>query len=295
MDTAERTQEPQTEEPAEQQLPEGQILHTLSDDDDDDSDVDTSVLDKRGKRSWAREMKAKEKQWETEKAEMTERLAKLEGQASRPQTVYQPPVQQQQAPDPIKQRLTEITRLKSSISAQISDPKQQVDFAKAQEAYEELENERIALVMRQQQPRQQQQPQMSYEETVMRAEFPDMFPDQGGRMDLYHEVNAEFIRLKGAGKAHSLGTMKDAAAKVFQRHGIGQKAPPPTNGEKAKLSGTPGRAGASGQNGNQVALTKQEVGAALSYFNGATGKYSAWSDKQKVDYWYKNVKMKGGA
>lgn len=290
MAIAEPTQEQPTEDQNDVQVPEGQILHTLSDDDDDSDEQDINVLDKRGKRSWAREAKQKLADYETKFAEMNEKLAKLEGRASAPQQpVYVQP-QQQERPDPIKQRLAEIQRQKVAINRTIADPNQKVDFDKLSAEYEELDNERVTLLARRQAP--QQQPQISYEETVMRAEFPDMFPDQGGRVDLYHEANAEYSRLRSAGKAHGLATMREAASRVFQRLGVGQRAPAPNEADKKKLAGISGRAGASGQGGNQIALSKRDVSDALAYFNGATGKYASWTDKQKVDHWVKNVKLK---
>ena len=287
---ADQTQETQTEETTEQQVPDGQILHTLSDDDDDGDAGGDDNLDKRGRRSWAREAKQKLADYESKLQEMTQKLAQLENRPPVQQVYQAPPQTQQTQQDPVKQRLGEIRQEMQHLAmAMSSKDTPEAERQKMIDRSWALDEERISLAARAAQPRQQG-PQMTYEEQVMRAEYPQIFQDAA----LYHAANAEFALLaRAAGGPGGLPMMKEAATRVFQRMGIGQKKPAPSEAEKAKLSGTSGRAGASGTNGNQVAITKRDISDALAYFNGATGKYAGWNDKQKVDYWLKNVKLKG--
>ena len=302
MATAEQTQDQDTQQDTEEvTVPEGQILHTLSDDDDDGEEggeQQDPTLDKRGKRSWAREAKQKLADYETKFSEMSEKLARLEGRQNAPQQHYQPP-QQQQTVDPIDQqiaayeeRMDSLMRISNKLDLKTTTEKEINDLNREYREAQKAVNYLVAqkAVQAGGQP-QQQGPSVQIQ--MLMSEAPQIYQDEA----LNWEARAEALRLarQDGLKQPNFEHARKANQRVLQRHGIGQKAPPPTNADKAKLAGTSGKAGASGQGGNQIALSQRDVSDALAYFNGATGKYSTWTEKQRVDYWVKNVKLKGKA
>jgi hypothetical protein len=276
------------------------MMHTLSDDDDDTDEGEQGSdgnLDKRGRRSWAREAKQKLSEYETKFAEMSEKLAALEGRSSQQPVVYQQPTQRQEPADPYAQKLSDIDKRMDTImrTSQTVDLKRvtQEQLDEMTREYRALQDQRHELVTERVLSRngggRQQQP--DYAVMQIQAEYPEIYQ----RPDLYHEANAEFARLMAkAGNRHGgLPMMREAAENVFKRNGIRQKAPAPTKEQQAKMAGTSSRAGASGQGGTQVPYTKRDFSDAQAYFAGATGKYANWTEKQRFDYWYKNVKTKG--
>lgn len=296
---AEMTQDQDTttspqEDQQQTQLPEGTVLHTLSDDDDDDEDggQEADALDKRGRRSWAREAKQKLADYETRFETMQRELAELRNRPT-PQAPQPQPQQTQQPANDMEAELQRVERIQAGLVSAIRYAPKGTPESQLEEwvnEHRQLENYKTDVRIQARLPQQQRQPAQSVELQMLVAQFPDIYRDDALRL----EAQAEALRLsRSEGKPVDFIIAQKANQRVMQRHGIGQKRPDPTAAEKAKLSGTPGRAGASGTNGNQVQLSKRDVADALAYFNGATGKYAAWSEKQKVDYWVKNVKLKG--
>jgi hypothetical protein len=291
----EREEETTTQEPAEGLDDAGNYTLRVDDEPDDAAepgDVDPSVLDKRGKRSWAREMKAKEKQWETERAEMTERLARLEGRASAPQPVQQPAQQQtNDAENEITWYQNQMDALSHAYGAEATAkaPRQEMlDRYRAQ--YQQLETQRIAAIVRASQPQQQRQQQgPSVEMQMLMAETPQIYADTS----LNLEAQAEAIRLarqKSGGKV-TFAIAREANQRVMQRHGVGAKPAAPNPNIQAKFAGTPGRAGSGGGGAGTVTLNQFERKMALGW--AATHpKYSNMSESAQMKAWA--AKFKGG-
>ena len=284
----EREEEETIEAPTEGLDDQGNYTLRVDEEDDDAGDegagVDPATLDKRGRRSYVRTLKAEKDALEQRLEQMGRELAEVRGMASRPVQQYQPP---QQQVDPIKQRLTEIHRQKLAIGQRLSDPKQQVDVDKLTAEYDELDNERIALVARQAAPQQREQPDHAV--LVMQAEYPEMYSDPA----LYHEANAEMARLIRAngGRHGGLPMMKKAAEAVYKRNGIRQPRPAPSPGVQAKYTSTPARAGASGGSAGTITLQPVERRAALAFYENHPAA-AKWTDAQKMAAWVKNVRDK---
>lgn len=297
---AEMTQEQDTtpnpaEEQQQEKLPDGAIgLHTLSDDDEDGDDGQDNSLDKRGRRSWAREAKQKLADYETRFETMQRELSELRNRPA-PQPVYQPPQQTQQPQQSEAEREVQWYTQQMNVAqaalqnAPQGTPKEQLEEYAA--SWRQLNDARTTALIRAQMGQQQPQQQgPSVQVQMLQSQFPKIFSDP--LITREAELEAYKVARAAGRQMYTYADAVEANTRVMARLGTG-KPPPPTTAEKAKLTGTPGRAGASGTNGNQVPITKRDWNDAMAYFNGATGKYATYTDKQKFDHWYKNVKSKG--
>jgi hypothetical protein len=292
----EREEDTQPQEPAEGLDDAGNYTLRVDPDADDSDDASQGQegdnLDKRGRRSWAREMKAKEKQWETERAEMTERLARLEGRARAPQPVRQPQQQPQvnEAENEVAWYQNQMDALSHAYGAEAGSkaPRQEL-LDRYKQQYQQLETQRIAAIVRASTPQQQQRQQgPSVEKQMLMAETPQIYADAA----LELEAQAEALRLmrqKGLQRL-TFPIAREANQRVMQRHGIGAKSAAPNANIQAKFAGTPGRAGSGGGGAGTVTLNqferKMALGWAASHPKWANAseaaQMKAWAAKYKV-------------
>lgn len=269
----------------------------LDDDDDDDlgqpgaAGQDPDVLDRRGRRSWAKQAKADLAERDKTIEELRREMAELRGHVQARPTYVQAPQQQQQQ-DPVRTELGRIRSQMQNISrVMASKDTPPADLQRLEQEYYELDDRRIALAASAGQQRQEPQQQVPYEIQVMRAEFPVAFQ----RPELYHEMEAEFARLRAAngGQHGGLPMMKAAAQKVYARHGIGQRPAPPTREQQAKFTGTSARAGAGSGAGSTYTLSKGDRRTAIAYWDNTSNAHL--SDDAKVKLYVRNVLSKPDA
>jgi hypothetical protein len=294
----EREEEITTPEPTEGPDDAGNYTLRVDDDADDEGGEqggqEADNLDKRGRRSWAREMKAKEKQWETERAEMTERLARLEGRASAPQPVQQSQQQPQtnEAENEVAWYQNQMDALSHAYGAEAGSktPRQEV-LDKYRQQYQQLETQRIAAIVRASTPQQQQRQQgPSVEMQMLMAETPQIYADTS----LNLEAQAEAIRLarqKSGGKV-TFAIAREANQRVMQRHGVGAKPAAPNANIQAKFAGTPGRAGSGGGGAGTVTLNQFERKMALGWA-ASHPKWANASEAAQMKAWAAKFKAGG--
>jgi hypothetical protein len=260
-----------------------------ADEEPDEPKVQDGPRPPRHKSQW-RQLK---EQHERELAELKEKLNMLEGRVS-----TQPPVVQQivQPPrdatqDPTEQEIQSIWRnqqrtLAAIRSGQFSD----AEIREMENDWRQLDRRRRALEAKADNPRQREEAAPdphAYAREILSAEYPEIY----SKKSLRQMAEAEFEALREMGKPDNIVTAREALERVAARRGIGRKPPPPSDAERARHAGIPGRAGATpGGAQGQYTPTKYIMELARAY----TSHLPDLTDEERYKHWRRYVGKKEG-
>lgn len=243
----------------------------------------------RHKSQW-RQMKEKH---DTELSDLRQQIAKLEGRVTAPQqqVIREAPAREATS-DPVEKEIQQVWRMQQRTLAAIrSGQYPDNEVREMEEDWRQMDRRKRALEAKAdgygQKQAEERPDRYAYGREILSAEFPEIF----SKPSLQKMAEAEFEFLKEQGKPDNIMTAREAAERVATRRGIGRKPPPPTDAEKIRHSGVPGRAGATAaSNGGQYTPTKYILELARAY----TSHLPDLSDEDRYKHWRRYVGKKEG-
>lgn len=180
-----------------------------------------------------------------------------------------PPQQQQQGePDQYKTRLSQIRSEQESLQTLIRSAKDAADVQRIRDRYYQLDDERESLTERRATERAlaeiqkripQAQTNQSYEEQVLRSEFPDVI----GHPQAFQYAHGQYLQRLAEGEKPTLDNQRKALADAAVKFRIRQQtAPGPSETERQKFGSVPAQAAPRGT-GREVTLDPAQRRMAL--------------------------------
>lgn len=270
---------PETTEPK-------QLVVDLEDDEEENQAVAEAPEGKKGRRQAYREVRNQLKEEREARAALERQIAELRGHvqgiAARPA-----PVAAQPQVDPAEEQINDLWTQQQEIlrQANTDDTLTAAQRDKLSDKWRKLDRERRKLETERdiggREPAQQQTRE-DIENEILNDEFPEVFADPV----LIQRAKAELMALSRAQKrAPNLTMAREAARRVSPK----RPAAAPSEADKAKHAGTPGRPGTVGGSGGFVP-TKMQLSAARAY----TDHLPNLTDEERVRKWVKDVGKPNG-
>lgn len=264
-------------------------LQEADDEAEEQAPKDQELRPIRHKSQW-RQMREKH---DGELTELRQQIARLEGRVSAPAPVHrEAPAAKDPTADPVEKEIGQVWRMQQRTLAAIrSGQYPDNEVREMENDWREMDRRRRALESKADSPRQRSEEppdRYAYGREILNAEFPEIFSEPY----LQKMAEAEFEYLKNKrGKPDNIVTAREAAERVAVRQGVGRKSPPPSDAEKVRHSGVPGRAGATAaSNGGQYTPTKYILELARAY----TSHLPDLSDEDRYKHWRRYVGKKEG-
>jgi hypothetical protein len=232
-----------------------------------------------------------------EAQELREKIAALEARVSaQPREVQREapqPTKREETSDPREREVQQIWRMQQRTLAAIrSGQYADAEVREMEDDWRQMDRRRRSIegaIDSGQSQRQQPQglTEHDFEKYMLRASFPQIF----NKESLRKLADAEFETLKEQGWPDDMSTAREACERVANRKGIGRKPPPPSDAEKARHAGVPGRAGATANGADDKYRPSTYImGLARAY----TAHLPDMTDEERYKHWRRYVGKKEG-